>query len=362
MFNSNVIVLAAGKTQIPVLQRLTRLPVNVIGVDVNPEAEGFALCSEVIVNSTHDPRGILKQLKERFLTDNIKAIINRSSGIPVITAAHLCQALSIKGVQINSAETVVNKEKFIAFCHKNGLNAADFKIADINSVPDSAPFLPCVVKPSLSFKGKSGVTFVSDNRAFKSAIELAFEHSQNGKINIEEYVEGYDVSLISIVKNRKFIPFILLDEINRRDEHGHFYGRGFASPSSFTGTKQEEAVVELARQCAEKLDLHTTAFLVSMKIKENGKPALIEIHLDLGGDLIFEKLMPQSASRDLLFIIIKVLADLENSPEMEIFYRPAALLFGRQNGQADFNNTVVLRKATLKELKREIEQQLGEPF
>ena len=84
-----------------------------------------------------------------------------------------------------------------------------------------------VVKPALSIVGKSGIGVVRNKIDLKKAMNYATEYTINNSIIAKKYIEGFDLSLISFVENRKLNNICYLNEINSEDAKGRIYGKKF---------------------------------------------------------------------------------------------------------------------------------------
>ena len=156
-----VICLAAGKSQEQIIIKAKNLGYVVVAVDKNPNALSFRYADIKICQSTYDADAIIKELSLLESVYQWVGILNRSSGPPVVTAAKLCKHFNIPGVSIDSAQTLVNKDKMRAACLKYNFPSPKYKIYDIDkcNAVDSNEF-PVVVKPALSLVGKSGISVV----------------------------------------------------------------------------------------------------------------------------------------------------------------------------------------------------------
>ena len=69
---------------------------------------------------------------------------------------------------------------------------------------------------------------------------------------------------------------------------------GISIPSVVYETNSQSRVISLVNKIAKYFSNINSLILISFRIDMNGIPYLIEIHLDLGGDLIAEKLLPSA--------------------------------------------------------------------
>jgi len=327
-----VVCVAAGKSQIIVIRKVKELGLAALAVDRNSHAPGFRLADERIVLSTYEPKPIIARLRSLQGTYRIVGLVNRSSGPPVVTSAEICQSLGLPGVPPDSARLIVDKSQLLATCAAQGIPVPTCQSAwSLDQISGPRLQYPCVIKPALSLVGKSGVRVVRDAAALPDAFAAAHRVGMNGLVNIEEFLPGHDVSLMAVVQERRLYPITLLDELNATDTTGDVCGVGFAVPSVFSGQPEEARIIGLAQQVVDIFELGTTALNMSCRCEVGGQPRLVEIHLDLGGDLILDALMPASTSFDVLGFVIRALMG-EQVTVPQIAFGPAAVLFGAGEG------------------------------
>jgi biotin carboxylase len=299
-----VICLAAGKSQEQVIAKAKFLGYIVVAIDQNREAPGFKFADIKIYQSTYNANAIIKELESLKNKFRWRGVLNRSSGPPVITTAKLCKHFNIPGVPIESAKTLVNKDKLRTACLEHDIPSPKFRIYDIDKcdVADIDDF-PVVVKPALSLVGKSGISVVRSKNEFKSSIKYATENTVNGKIIIEEFLEGPDLSLVSFVADGKLFSICLLDEINIERKDGYLIGKGFKTHSPDRNNWKLQAH-DIAKKIISTFNIDRSAFMVSFRSDSKNNLRLMEVHLDLGGDLLIEEVYPKALPFDFLELAV----------------------------------------------------------
>lgn len=327
-----IICLAAGKSQVIVIKKAKELGFAVLPIDRDPDAPGFSLSDERIVLSTYEAKPIIRQLHTLEDKYQLSGVINRSSGIPVVTAAEICQEFELPGIPPASARIIIDKSQLMKVCTMHGISAPLCQsVSSLAEIDRTRLRFPCVVKPALSIVGKSGVRIVRNANELPAAFTAAKAAAMNGIVNFEELIQGRDVSLMSVVQRGQLHPITLLDELNVTDSKGNIKGAGFAVPSVFSGQPEETSIINLAMQIVDSFKLDSTAFNMSCRCESGGEPRLVEIHLDLGGDLVLDALLPESTSFDVLSFAILSLVG-ENPPIKNINFIPSAVIFEKGKG------------------------------
>ena len=347
-----VISIAAGKSQIITIKKVRELGFSVISIDQNPMAPGFEYSDEMIHLSTYDAKPIIERLKELEMKYTFIFIINRSSGLPVITAAKLAEAFKIKMVPSISAKTIINKHLLFQYCkEKNISTPTSTAFTDINMIELSNINLPCIIKPSLSLIGKSGVSLVTDKNNLMPALKLAFKTSMNSTISIENYITGSDVSFISFVTNKEIKLHFLIDEVNSIKESGEHQGKGYAIPSKFSKTSIETKIISLAEKLISFFDIDTSPLNFSCRVSPDGTIFLIEIHLDIGGDLIYDHLIPHACNCDILLEGLKILTKIKTT-NFDISFQPSSIIYSHETSLISDNPFKIHTEKSRQELEK----------
>lgn len=354
-----VVCLAAGLSQKPVIESAKALGFIVIGVDRDPYAAGGHLCDQMITLSTHDPEPLIQELNSSPFSHQITAVLNRSSGPPVVTSAAISKAFGLPNIPVFRARQCLNKDLMREECLRQNLSVvihqtvSDFSKLLINDIP-----LPCVVKPALSMVGKQGVVVVESLGQLESAFTQAQAASVSGKVLVEEYLQGSDISVIALVNHGQLEILAMLDEINQRHNDGTISGRAMAVPSRFFSRPEKESIIELTRQVKDVFELEHSALMLSCRITEGGKPRLMEIHLDMGGDKILDVLLPAAGDFDALSHIIQVLAG-NKPPIANPAWKPTAVVFEQGSGLISNRSHRIIHAANSEQLVEKIKDAMG---
>ena len=330
-----LICLAAGKVQKIIIEKAVNLGIVVIAVDKNKHAPGFAYSTEAIYVSTYESTEIIEALELFAEKYNFIGVINRSSGIPVITSSVISEYFNIPGLPVTSAQTIVYKDKLREFCCKHQIPTPSFFIPK-KQIPEDFKKIafPVVVKPALSLHGKSGISIANSKKELESSIEYAMSNSMTGNTIIEEYLSGADLTLIGVVNNGEYCPICLLEEINSLKKNV-VSAVGYKTHHVDNHNWMSQAV-KISRKVVSILEISRSFFMSCFRSDENNKLRLIEIHLDLGGDLLIEKLLKNALHLEFVEFIIEFLfygkrcpKSIKINPTLIIYRKGAGDLFDR---------------------------------
>ena len=326
-----IICLAAGKSQEALLTKAKSLGYTIVAVDKNPEALGFKFADISVCESTYDAKAIIFQLELLDSKYRWVGVLNRSSGPPVSVAAELCEYFDLPGVPVDAAKTLVNKDQLRSACTKFSVPTPEYEIRDItDAAEEKAIQYPVVVKPALSLVGKSGITVVLSHEEFVEAFEYAKEKTINGKVLIEEYLPGPDLTLVSFFVDGKICPICLLDELNV-ELNGKVTSRGYKVSNK--SDLLSEAIL-ISQKLADVFGIKRSPFMASFRMAEDGSLRLIEVHLDLGGDLLMEEVFPRALSFDFKELAVRMSAGDGSCPNVDSI-TPTAIFYER--GEALLN-------------------------
>ena len=295
-----IISVAAGRSQIALIRAMKNKSFSVIGIDRNPNAEGFKYCDECIIESTHDATSIIKKLDALKVKWNFCGVSTQSSGVPVVTAAKIAEHFHLRYILPTIAENIIDKGLLLSALNDKGLSSPKVMVVSRSEDIDVDFSPPFFVKPSICLKSHTAMIRVEEVDHLARAIDNALAVSANGNVNIEQYIPGNDLVSIDLVFDKKIIHVATIEEINSGEPH--FYGLGWKLPLSI---EFENAAKTLQEQFIRRFNIDYS--LVQTAMKFDGKKAhVIEVHLDLGGDGVPDILLPYSLNYNLIEQVINI--------------------------------------------------------
>ena len=327
----SIICIGGGESQLPLIKEIKKQGWHLIIIDQNPEAPGFIFGDLKIVESTHNFDLLQKYFVDLKRSLEIIGIINRSSGPPVITASKLAKFLGLQTIPIDAAENCVNKHLLCQALEKFGLNIPNTHSFKTTESVKYTIRSPAIVKPSLSLIGKSGIKFVKDQKELISAVQYAKDNTLNDHIIIQDFVDGIDISLISFVKNSKPYPICYLQEINPIGDNGIVLGRAFKTLNSNKFSKIIKNIDKLIEAIIYKFNIKNSPLNVAFRLDSQEQLSVIEIHLDLGGDLLLEQLIPAALELNLGELAVEHITNSKFSHTYKT-PKPTAVIFEPGDG------------------------------
>jgi len=266
---TRLLVLGAGPAQLGLLEAAqARAELDVIVVDRDPRAPGFAFADERAILSTEDEEGIARLADAR----NVEGIVSPGADWPVGVAARVAERLGLAHpIDARTGTLATSKarqrEAFAAagVPHARGLDAQDGALA-----------FPCVVKAP-DRQGQRGLALVTDRAELEEALGVALAESRFGSVLVEEHVEGPEVTVNAFSVDGRFTPLTVTDRLT-----AELPAFGVALAHVWPSLHDDEPIVEVARAAVESLGIRSGPSYTQLRLAANG-PVVMEVAARLGG-------------------------------------------------------------------------------
>ncbi len=312
-----IMIVGAGKLQIPAYTAARKLGLKIISIDINPKAPGMALADKSFAIDTRDVASAIRVAKEH----SINGIVTICTDFPVRTVAAVAEALKLPGLSTDMAEKVTNKfEMRKAFYRYKAPSPKYRRVRNLEEARLSVHEvgLPAMFKPTAS-SGSRGVIKLERYDMVDAAFEYSMKGSgSQGEVIVEEFVDGPEVSVETISWNGNHHIIAITDKITTGDPY--FVEIRHSQPGDF-GEEGIRDITECAVMGLEALGLSNSPAHVEIKLCSDG-PKLIEIGARLGGDYITTELVPRTTGVDMVVCAIQMSLGIE--PEIKETKKAAA--------------------------------------
>jgi len=284
---SSIICVGAGSSQLSLIRAIKKVGYKCIAFDRNPNAPGKSEADFFFPCSTHDYFRAIKKIAET--RNKLKAVMVKAAGYPVMTAAHIARAFNLDFLKPDIVEKLIWKNTLVEFSVSNNLKVAPslthFTLEDVR--PD---FLPAVLRPNKDIRGRSTCYLIKNKTELKSRL--------NGNRNVDgftlsQFIEGEDIGLITVFnQDLNELRGVWFRELNQFNEDGSIRFEGFNVLDDVPDfvTNQAKTIVDaIINQSSAGRGCLSFAFRVS----KDSILYLIEVHPDLGGEFIMDKLIPE---------------------------------------------------------------------
>lgn len=309
-----IMILGASILQLPAIKKALEEGLNVVAVDMNPDAIGFkedGVIKEVV--STIDIPKVIEVAKKH----KIDGVMTLASDMPMRTVAAVSKELGLVGIDEDTAVKATDKA-----CMRDALKAAGVPIPLYYRVKNKDEFADAVdkiksagckviVKPADN-SGSRGVNLLSDDSDPSVAYDYAAEYSRDGEILVEEFMDGAEVSVETIAVNGEVNVLQITDKITTGAPY--FVETGHTQPSRLDAATKEE-IKRVAIAANKAIGIKSGPSHTEIKVTKGG-PKIVELGARLGGDCITTHLVPLSTGVDMVECCIKIA--LGESPDITV--------------------------------------------
>ena len=308
-----LMILGASILQLPAIEKAKEMGLEVIAVDMNPEAVGFnvdGVIKEVI--STIDTPAILEAAKRH----KIDGIMTLASDMPMQSVAVVSHELGLVGISEDTALKATNKAYM-----RDALKAANVPIPMYFRVSNKEDFLQavseihkagykCIVKPADN-SGSRGVDLLSGNSNLEAAYEYSKQYSRGGEIVVEEFMEGSEVSVETLAIDGDVHVIQIADKLTTGAPY--FVEMAHSQPSQLSDDIQNQ-IRAVAIAANKAIGIKNGPSHTEIKVTKDG-PKIVELGARLGGDCITTHLVPLSTGVNMVESSIKIA--LGEKPDIE---------------------------------------------
>ncbi len=196
----NVLIVSGGREALPIIETAVRMGLGVVVSDGDENAPGLELGHEAIVASTYDAEETLRLARKVNEKMPIHGVLAAAADVP-LTVAAVAAGLGLPGPSLETAS--IASDKFImkeAF-RNTGVRVPWYAmVEDADALEDIIEDrgLPLVIKP-VDSRGARGVVRITAGVDPRWAFIEARKNSPRGRVMVEEWVEGLQVSTESVV-------------------------------------------------------------------------------------------------------------------------------------------------------------------
>ncbi len=297
-----MMILGASALQVPAIKKAKELGYQIILVDYDENAVGFALADVKLVVSTLDQEEVYRQA----LLYEPDVVITSTSDGPVRTAAYVNEKLGKRpDLSYENSLCATIKSKMRDRLKEYGVPIPKYYTAtDFESFSEAVDQLDghCIVKPADNAGSRGVVLFDAAayaehlNETKNRIYRYSRGNSRNGTVMVEEYMQGPEVSVeIMVVEGE---PHILAITDKYITPPPYFVELAHCEPSRLD-TEIQGQIREVAAQAVRAVGIENAPAHVEIKVTKEG-PKIVELAARLGGDFITSRLVPLSTGIDMV--------------------------------------------------------------
>ena len=319
-----LMILGASILQLPAIKRAKEMGLDVIAVDMNPEAVDFrvdGVKKEIV--STIDIPAVIEAAKKY----QIDGIMTLASDMPMRTVAAVAEEMNLVGIDSETAIKATNKAEmrtalkesnvpvpiFFKVNNKVEFYSAVYKIRDAG--------YRCIVKP-VDNSGSRGIVLLADyeNDTLDRAYEYSKQSSKTGELMVEEYMEGEEVSVETLSINGECHVIQITDKLTTGAPY--FVEMGHSQPSQLPTAVKEE-ICKVTKAANRAIGIKNGPSHTEIKVTKD-VPKIVELGARLGGDNITTHLTPLSTGVDMVTCCIE--SALGKVPDLRVKWNKGAAI------------------------------------
>lgn len=316
--NRVIVILGSGAAQLPFIKSANALFFKTIVFDVKRQI-GSKYADEFYELSVFETQKIINILKKE--DKKISAVVARVTNIKGLnTASAIAKEFDVKFASNTLLKIATDKNLLFQFCLDNDILIP--KTYFIDSFEDLKSIYVAkkddfIIKPSMTIEGKKNIIRFDSKDNIDQLYIVVKNSSGNNRVVVQEYIEGFDFNVLVKFKNSSFEIVASWDEYIAIKDNNHIKGLGLSSQSK--ALLNEEVLNKLHDTLTEFLRLlkneeYFIAF--TFRLDNSNNIYVIELHCDLIGDLIAERLLPASCSKfDFFKLVIEFLLGRESKEE-----------------------------------------------
>ena len=304
-----LMIVGASVLQLPAILKAKEMGLNVVVVDFNPQAIGIPYADKYYNASTMDEDAVLAAAED-YKPDGIMTL---ATDMPMRGVAKTSDKLNLHSINYETAVKATDKYDMIKAFKEHDVPSPWFFVVDTLEelkTHEADVTFPCIIKPTDN-AGSHGVAKVYSFQELLDNYEYAHSCSRHGKVIIEEFLDGPEVSVEVMVVNGVVNILQITDKITTAAPH--FVELGHTQPSQLPMDTQE-AIRKVTVAACKAIGIDKGPAHVEMKVTKRG-PVMIELGARMGGDNITTHLVPLSTGIDMVGSTIKVA--LGEEPDIE---------------------------------------------
>lgn len=293
-------IVGASLLQLPAILKAKEMGLHVAVLDYNPKAVGIPYADVYFNASTMDEEAVLAAAKE-YCPDGIMTL---ATDMPMRGVARAAENLHLDSISYETAVKATDKFEMIQAFRQHGVPcpwyfAIDSKkeleacLADIS--------FPCIIKPTDN-AGSHGVAMARSSQELMDNYGYAYSNSRHGRVIVEEYLQGPEVSVEVMVIHGEVHVLQITDKITT--DAPHFVELGHTQPSQLPLDTQV-AIRDVAVSACKAVGIDKGPAHLEMRVTSRG-PVMIELGARMGGDNITTHLVPLSTGIDMVKATIMI--------------------------------------------------------
>ena len=272
-----ILILGAGNAQIDAIQYCKSKGYEVVGCSYTTVDNGIPFLDFFEHMDIKDVEGVVGIAKKH----DVKALYSVGSDVAMPTVMKACEILGLPHfVSPQTADICHSKSAVRNLLGKDFSGNVDYVVCTCMEEALSFMDFPAMMKPTDS-QGQRGCFRVDSQEGIRREFETSMSFSNEGKVILESFLEGKEVSLNGYMKDGRMIFSIVSDRVSF-DEYPGGIIKEHVLPSEVS-REDQELTSEMAEEAARKLGINDGPCYFQIKFDGSGAPKILEVSPRLDG-------------------------------------------------------------------------------
>jgi biotin carboxylase len=306
--SKTLLVVGGGIEAVPGLERAKQMGLHLVVSDKNPEAPGFAVAADRLLASTYDIEATVAAARQYHREiRRIDGVMCIASDIPKTVAA-VAADLGLPGIRQESARLSSDKLDMKLKFRRDSVPVPWFSLVEsarkLHEIVLGRGF-PLVIKP-VDSRGARGVLRLTETVDLNWAYLFSASQSPSGRVMVEEFLEGPQISTESIVlEGVAHTPGLADRNYEFLDRFApHMIENGGDLPTRLPADEQQ-AIRDLIQKAATSMGVRNGVVKGDV-VFHDGKPFIIELATRLSGGYFCTHEIPLSTGVDFVGCAIRL--------------------------------------------------------
>lgn len=278
-----IVILGAGEGQLPLIHRAKNAGWYVIVVSPKGDYPGFALADECCYADISDRDTLLAIAQEH----QAEAIATDQTDVSVPALQYVAKTLHLPHIECEDIYRFQLKSLMRQVCAEAGLPTIPYAV--VATIEEASQFMlrlapaAVIIKP-VDSQGSRGVQRVNKIAELNEAWPETIRYSKSKRVIIEQFVEGQEIEVDSVVRDGQILG-VLIGDVFNFDLKNTFSGYERKYPTVFPQSLQDY-IREINAQTLKALGLRTGWTHGEYIVTKEGEVYLIEVGARGGGNYI----------------------------------------------------------------------------
>lgn len=276
-------VLGAGVGQVPLIEYAKKAGCHVLVVSPKGDYPGFTIADKCLYVDISDKATILQMAKEY----QIDAIATDQTDISVPTVLYVAETLGLPHVECKDVNNFRYKSRMREVCRLYGLPTIASCVT--NNLDEAKTFFDklsnsmAIIKP-VDSQGSRGVSKVRSESELEMAFAYAMDYSHGKEVIIEQFIDGQEIEVDSIVQDGE-VKAILIGDVFNFQSANAFSAYERIYPTNYDNLTQQH-IRDVNHRTLAALGIRTGWTHGEYIVARDGKIYLIEVGIRGGGNYI----------------------------------------------------------------------------